>query len=466
MLAIWVVLSLALISYGADWSGAQWDTLVSRDGFTISPYFETVQCTDDTLYFITGVDTTQDGFDDFWWFCQVHFNSETFRDIPLPEEVAQNFAYIVGYSSWSREYPALQTRSSVWRMTDTGWDSLHVLDSQTGPDLCSFAFDSSGTLHYLSGAEFTSELEYHRQPGLHAPRDTVFECHFEEGFPEPWFNRIWSPVQDFVVIATGAHDAGSAQPLWNSVFYYSEGDEPFGGDSTGVFYGMTPRVLVSEWGEWCYGLIRTEVDNRSLWIRTGRDRDSGSWLDLGYRPVLRYRFATNPVDSTFEVAIVQHTDSSRIQLLIKDFDVDWWEEDTSIVCPGMIRSLGFLIDHSGEGHLLAVTESDPSTILHFGPVQAEATERFRAVPVRLDLDVSPNPFNSTTRIRFDLPKSQHVHLSIYDLDGRLVQPLADGWYATGQHELVFDAIGLSSGTYFVHLRTPESATTKKLLLIR
>jgi photosystem II stability/assembly factor-like uncharacterized protein len=78
----------------------------------------------------------------------------------------------------------------------------------------------------------------------------------------------------------------------------------------------------------------------------------------------------------------------------------------------------------------------------------------------------PNPFNGSTRIRYDLDRQSKVQLQIYDLQGRLVKTLLDDISEPGQHELLWNADNLSSGTYFVRLHTPQSTRTQKLLLLK
>ena len=83
----------------------------------------------------------------------------------------------------------------------------------------------------------------------------------------------------------------------------------------------------------------------------------------------------------------------------------------------------------------------------------------------------PNPFNPTTVISFTLPASTHVNLSIYDVNGRLVNTLADCMMAGGGHELIWDGKGshgarAASGIYFYKLRAGDEVLTRKMVLLR
>lgn len=78
----------------------------------------------------------------------------------------------------------------------------------------------------------------------------------------------------------------------------------------------------------------------------------------------------------------------------------------------------------------------------------------------------PNPFNPTTTISFNLPEVVNVELSIFDINGRLVETLVDGMMNAGSHQIVFNAADLSTGVYFVQLNASDFSATDKLLLVK
>jgi hypothetical protein len=89
------------------------------------------------------------------------------------------------------------------------------------------------------------------------------------------------------------------------------------------------------------------------------------------------------------------------------------------------------------------------------------------VPHRFGLNQNyPNPFNSATMINFDLPEAAEVTLEVFDVMGRLVEVLVYGHRQAGSHESRFDATGLSSGTYILHLRAGAYSGTRTLMLIK
>ena len=78
----------------------------------------------------------------------------------------------------------------------------------------------------------------------------------------------------------------------------------------------------------------------------------------------------------------------------------------------------------------------------------------------------PNPFNSTTKIPFFLPTNDHVVLEIYNLNGQLVETIADEYLNAGNHHVSWDASAISSGIYFCRLKTGNKAYTKRMMLLK
>jgi Secretion system C-terminal sorting domain len=78
----------------------------------------------------------------------------------------------------------------------------------------------------------------------------------------------------------------------------------------------------------------------------------------------------------------------------------------------------------------------------------------------------PNPFNPTTTIKYELPTSTEVRLSVCDILGREVSVLVSGRKEAGIHEVRFDASNLSSGVYLCRLTAGSFVQTRKLLLLR
>ena len=86
------------------------------------------------------------------------------------------------------------------------------------------------------------------------------------------------------------------------------------------------------------------------------------------------------------------------------------------------------------------------------------------------LSAYPNPFNQQTTISFDLLVAGDISLKVYDIQGRQVGAIHESplqtWYPAGQHSVVWDAEGMSSGIYFVRLEAGDFMQTRKMLLVK
>lgn len=78
----------------------------------------------------------------------------------------------------------------------------------------------------------------------------------------------------------------------------------------------------------------------------------------------------------------------------------------------------------------------------------------------------PNPFNPVTTIRFEVPKSQRVKLSIFDVLGREVRVMFDDFAPAGIVSVDFKAENLASGMYVYQLKTEEFSISKKMVLLK
>jgi hypothetical protein len=90
-----------------------------------------------------------------------------------------------------------------------------------------------------------------------------------------------------------------------------------------------------------------------------------------------------------------------------------------------------------------------------------------SIPNNYELEQNyPNPFNPATKIQYNISKSSHVTLKVYDVLGRLVQTLVNEQQFAGQYVATFNAQNLSSGIYFYRLEADGFVSTKKLILMK
>ena len=82
-----------------------------------------------------------------------------------------------------------------------------------------------------------------------------------------------------------------------------------------------------------------------------------------------------------------------------------------------------------------------------------------------------NLINSNADISYMLPSRGHVELVVYDISGRVVKALVNENQSAGSHKLIWNCrsnsgSSVSSGIYFIRLKTNESVLTEKLIIMR
>ena len=84
--------------------------------------------------------------------------------------------------------------------------------------------------------------------------------------------------------------------------------------------------------------------------------------------------------------------------------------------------------------------------------------------------VYPNPATGIAYVHWSLPRPSKVNLTVYDVQGRVVAVLADGFYAGGQHGIAWDPGhgngGLRTGIYLVRLRAADVSLVRRVVVLR
>ncbi|CUT07791.1 Por secretion system C-terminal sorting domain-containing protein, partial [Candidatus Kryptonium thompsonii] len=83
----------------------------------------------------------------------------------------------------------------------------------------------------------------------------------------------------------------------------------------------------------------------------------------------------------------------------------------------------------------------------------------------------PNPFNSETKIIYTLFSDTYVKLTVYDIVGREIAVLVDGFQNAGKHEVSFNLGNIkvdeiTSGIYLYKLQTQKGYEIRKMVVIK
>ncbi len=89
------------------------------------------------------------------------------------------------------------------------------------------------------------------------------------------------------------------------------------------------------------------------------------------------------------------------------------------------------------------------------------------VPGEISLSQNyPNPFNARTTFEFSLGAAGMIKLTIYDILGKEIFTVIDGFMDAGNHSINFDAGRLSSGIYFYRLQAGDEIETRRMVLLK
>ena len=78
----------------------------------------------------------------------------------------------------------------------------------------------------------------------------------------------------------------------------------------------------------------------------------------------------------------------------------------------------------------------------------------------------PNPFNPATTISYVLRRPARVELSVYDVKGRLVERLVDGYRGAGSHRVSWEANDVGSGIYLYEIRSGGDRVVRKCIVAK
>ncbi|NQT34397.1 carboxypeptidase regulatory-like domain-containing protein, partial [bacterium] len=148
----------------------------------------------------------------------------------------------------------------------------------------------------------------------------------------------------------------------------------------------------------------------------------------------------------------------------------WGDDPSTDETDGALEGLSFEIRLlTGEGGLstpeyTVLAGEAVYTTDGFAVVQLTASS---VMPVEFGINSAyPNPFNSVMRISYGLVEAGDVSLNVYDLTGRHVVELVNGYFKTGMHVAVLDGIDLSSGLYMLRLESGSDVSQMKVVLVK
>ncbi len=147
-----------------------------------------------------------------------------------------------------------------------------------------------------------------------------------------------------------------------------------------------------------------------------------------------------------------------------------WHVNTIIAAHPNIENPSIAVDHQDFINYAWQDSSNGNYDIYFyrtSLITSVESDGNSSVPEKISLYQNyPNPFNPSTKISFHLPSTTFVSLKIYDLLGRKVADLVSEKMEAGDHSVVWDASGMSSGIYFYCLQSGNFFETKSLVFLK
>jgi len=94
-------------------------------------------------------------------------------------------------------------------------------------------------------------------------------------------------------------------------------------------------------------------------------------------------------------------------------------------------------------------------------------ESLVVIPSTCDItSIFPNPFNPQTTISYTTAVASDLTVAVYDLSGKVVANLVNGFTPAGSHSVNWNAVNLANGVYVVRLQGEGFSTAKKIVLMK
>ena len=120
-----------------------------------------------------------------------------------------------------------------------------------------------------------------------------------------------------------------------------------------------------------------------------------------------------------------------------------WESEQTILTLNPSKMI--TVDFNSDDHIVAVFKTD---------VPAKA---------QLNLQLHPNPANTTTQVHFELPQAGAVNLRLYTVSGQLLQEVNYPRLVPGSQRIELDIQDLARGLYMVEVQTVAGRQGRKLV---
>ena len=131
-----------------------------------------------------------------------------------------------------------------------------------------------------------------------------------------------------------------------------------------------------------------------------------------------------------------------------------------------------IAQEAGDKYTWATYRSSNHRNGYFDVTLASTSSNNFTIPTKYSLGNNyPNPFNPITRISYGLPKDSNVSITVYDINGRVVNLLIDSDQPAGQGSIIWNGkndagMSVAAGLYFYKMQAGTFHQTNKMILLK
>ena len=158
-----------------------------------------------------------------------------------------------------------------------------------------------------------------------------------------------------------------------------------------------------------------------------------------------------------------------------------YKSDDDLLCNALLKK-GLILSHetnqpekAAECFLTIIQNYPDNSLSEFAKNQLSILGKgLKEIPKESQSDkitgfttgVYPNPFNPTTTISYTIPEDGRVSIKVFDILGREITTLLDGFNNAGKHNVMWNGSSQASGIYFYGISFKGQTLYKKMLLVK
>lgn len=150
----------------------------------------------------------------------------------------------------------------------------------------------------------------------------------------------------------------------------------------------------------------------------------------------------------------------------EDFIIDPLEADVIPLLEARNFNYQYSVYHEGHSWGNWRAHIDNALIRFFPGTGGEVRSRYLSPKSPVLLQCYPNPFNGTVQVKFTLSGPGLVTIAVYNIIGEKVAEIYSGDVPAGENVGSWDAKGMSSGIYYLQMRTEYGTEARKVLLLK